>query len=256
MGDASIRITYYYTRLHLVVDCWYTFHLLYQRMSHTHLFHFIVILYIYKWYILTHCEVEGLPHSENRVFNVHVFLEEPDNGHNRPKLVAQNLQTKRYNRVGCDWYFVKVDILNNNNIMWLTGWLTDWLTDWLAKASCLHNVVKAPTSPKCGKKRAKESLQVMDSRNFNILSHKNGSLYCPPETRCVGLEHDFSLSAWSTAASSTTPHHHHHNQQYFYSFVSCIGICVRGMELKNRIRSAKRRLLAQHMPLVVNSIAW
>jgi hypothetical protein len=37
-------------------------------------------------------------HGENNVkfrVSMFIFLEEPDDGHNRPKLVAQNLQIKR-----------------------------------------------------------------------------------------------------------------------------------------------------------------
>jgi hypothetical protein len=43
-----------------------------------------------KLYILTHCEIEALPLSEKQSFNIHVFVEEPDDGHNRPKLAAQS----------------------------------------------------------------------------------------------------------------------------------------------------------------------
>jgi hypothetical protein len=54
-----------------------------------HIFFSFLSYFIYtKLYTLTHCEVEGLLLSENRI-SMFMFLEEPDDGRNRPKLVAQ-----------------------------------------------------------------------------------------------------------------------------------------------------------------------
>jgi hypothetical protein len=84
-----------------MVDRWYTFHLLYLYMSH-----FIGYFIYTVLYILTSLW-RGRPSLSGNRVSIFVFLEELDDGHNRPKLVAQNLQIKTYShrwlwRIFCD----------------------------------------------------------------------------------------------------------------------------------------------------------
>jgi hypothetical protein len=79
-----------------MVDRWYTFHILYLYMSHTFyfiLFYFILCIYntVYFSFIVKR---KAFPFWKQS-FDVHVFIEKPDDTYNRPKLVAQNLQIKR-----------------------------------------------------------------------------------------------------------------------------------------------------------------
>jgi hypothetical protein len=71
-----------------MVDCGFTFHLSYLHMSYIYFISFLSYFIYTKLYILTHWEVKALPFLKNRV-SMFMFLEEPDDVHNMPKLVAQ-----------------------------------------------------------------------------------------------------------------------------------------------------------------------
>jgi hypothetical protein len=71
-----------------MVGCGFILYIIYLRVSYTYFISFtlsfyLILFYTYtKLYILTYCEAKGLSLFEEQSFNIHVFVDEPDDGPN------------------------------------------------------------------------------------------------------------------------------------------------------------------------------